>query len=76
MKLHLQHLKIFSRTSAPFSTKLSAKHPWMKGMGIQVCANEGPSFSKEKNDYVISSLYIQNVNMDFLSTNNFKLSDI
>ena len=45
-------------------------------MGIQVCANEGPSFSKEKNDYVISSLYIQNVNMDFLSTNNFKLSDI
>ena len=31
--------KIFFRTTGQFSTKLSTKHPWVKG--IQICLNEG-----------------------------------
>ena len=41
-KIYLQNLKknFFSRTTEPISTKLSKKHPWVKG--IQVCSKEGP----------------------------------
>ena len=31
--------KIFFRTTGQFSTKISTKHPWVKG--IQICLNEG-----------------------------------
>ena len=39
VKIHWRNFKIFSRTTGPISTKLSTKHPWMKG--IQVSSNEG-----------------------------------
>ena len=32
----------FSRTKGPISTKLDAKHSWVKG--IKVCSNEKPQF--------------------------------
>ena len=38
VKIHLQNLKIFSRTTGPISTKLGTKHPLVKG--IQVYSNE------------------------------------
>lgn len=36
----LFHVFIFSRTTGPISTKISTKHPWVKGS--QVCSDEGP----------------------------------
>ena len=42
--------KIFSyRTSGPISTKLSKKHPLVKG--IQVCSNEGATPSKKGDNW-------------------------
>ena len=39
-KIHRRNLKIFfSRITEPISTKLSTKHPCLKG--IQVCSNDG-----------------------------------
>jgi hypothetical protein len=38
VKMGWCHLKIFSRTTWPISTKLGTNHPWWKG--IQVCSNE------------------------------------
>ena len=31
-KIHCQTLQIFLRTTGPISTKLSTKHPWVKGI--------------------------------------------
>ena len=40
--IHRRNLKIFfTRTIMPISTKLGAKHLWVKGI-IQSCSNEGP----------------------------------
>ena len=41
----------FSRITGPVSTKLGAKHPWVKG--IQVCSNEGPHSFPRGNNYKI-----------------------
>ena len=53
MKIHWLNLKIFfSRSTGPISTKLSTKHPWVKG--IQVCSIEGPApFSRGDNCEIV-----------------------
>jgi hypothetical protein len=38
-KIGWGHLKIFSRTTGPISTKLGRKHPWIL-KGIQNCTND------------------------------------
>ena len=39
-KEHCLHIKIFSRITRPFSSKLGTKHPWVQG--IQICSSEWP----------------------------------
>ena len=39
-KEHCLHIKIFSRITRPFSSKLGTKHPWVQG--IKICSSEWP----------------------------------
>jgi hypothetical protein len=39
VKMGWGHLKIFSRTTGPISTRLDTNHPWRKG--IQACSKKG-----------------------------------
>ena len=65
-KIHWRNLKIFfSRTTDPISTKLSTKHPWVKG--IIFCTNEGPCpFPREEN-YEIEKVHWRNLKKIFFS---------
>ena len=59
VKIHWRNLKIFfSRTTESTSTKLSTKHPWVKG--IQVCSNEGLRTFPRGDKYEIAKIYWQN----------------
>ena len=56
----------FSITTKPISTKLSTKHPWMKG--IQVCSNEGPCPFPKGDNYEIVKIHWWNVKVFFSRT--------
>ena len=58
--------RIFLRTTGPISTKLSTKHPWLKG--IQVCSNEGPRPSPRGDNSEIVNFYPKYLKIFFSRT--------
>ena len=45
--------KILSRTTGSISTKLGAKHPWVKGNQV---SNEGPRLFPRRDNYEIAKI--------------------
>ena len=67
VKIHWWNLKIFfSRTTGPISTKLSTKHPCVKG--IQFFSNEGPYPFPRGDNYEIVKIHWRNSKIFFSRT--------
>jgi hypothetical protein len=54
VKLHLQFLKIFSRTSRPISIKLGTNHPSVKG--ILNCSSKGTDTFQRGDNHKIAKM--------------------
>ena len=66
VKIHWRNLKIFSRITEHFSTKLGQMHSWLKR--IQISSNEGPRPFSRGDDYEIVKKHWQNLTIFFSRT--------
>ena len=58
----------FSRTTGPISPKFSTMHPWVKGIQIQVCSNEGLRPFPRGDNYNIAKIHSLNFQILYITT--------